>query len=235
MATTETTRERPILFSAPMIRAILAGTKTQTRRVVNPQPPTPEQFPGSSFGMWKRPDADRWEITGSVGVARDNGFRVWWKPYCNVGDRLWVRENVLFHPANNFLYKIGSGRKHHAADLSPDELKQRKHEGWRCVPSIHMPRWASRIILEVTGVRVERLQDIGELDALAEGVECERIIHGTMMTSDGKEVTGEWADGCARDGYRNLWDSINGADPAKCWKASPWVWVVSFRRVDAGK
>ena len=150
-------KERPIIFSGPMIRAILEGRKTQTRRIVKPN------------------------CLSKL------------SPYGRTGDRLWVRETWGHNPEGpGYVYR------------SDGDFDMKFHgDRWR--PSIHMPRWASRITLEVTGVRVERLQDINEEDALAEGVE---------------------------HAFRSLWESINGPGS---WDANPWVWVVEFRRVSDGK
>lgn len=176
-------KERPILFSGPMVRAILEGRKTQTRRVVKPQP---AHIPG--IGTVLNIDT----ITGRA------------CPYGNPGDRLWVRETWAH-------------RRWMLGDASPNPTTVYRADGedlkgcarWR--PSIHMPRWASRIALEVVSVRVERLQDISEDDAKAEGV----TIKGTSRY-----------DGEARDAFEALWCSINGADS---WEINPWCWCISFK------
>ena len=179
-------KERPILFSGPMVRAILSGAKTQMRRIVKPQPELLYRITGDS-------------------------------PY-HKGMRLWVRE------AWNFLGTdmMRHGRTHSTQDgvvkYLADGERRTINTKWRNVevwmarkpqsrPSIHMPRWASRITLEITGVRVERLQAISEADAAAEG--C-----------DGK--------GPLSYHYAQLWESINGPGS---WEANPWVWVVEFRRI----
>jgi hypothetical protein len=224
-------KTRPILFSGPMVRALLDGSKTQTRRV----------YKAKNGGIWPNKN----DIPGMRQILRNC-------PYGQPGDRLWVREtwqgpllaefetdaDADWHmPSHIHQYQ---DHKHcaYAADGGPapefvdaeDNLQQR----WR--PSIHMPRWASRITLEVTGVRVERLQGISEVDAMAEGVvECPipaddegpRRIGYMVGPDDGKSgltVT-------AREAYRGLWESINGPES---WEASPWVWVVEFKRVEGG-
>lgn len=173
-------RDLPILFSAPMVRAILDGSKTQTRRVA-------KEFDGLR-------DLDK--ILARF--PNQNGCR-----YGQPGDRLWVRETWAEHPdypdARRAIYRADAGSEYDA-------------ERWR--PSIHMPRWACRIELEVTGVRVERLQSISEADARAEGVE-------------GDSHPGAFVGTC-RGNFARLWESINGAGS---WDANPWVWVVEFRRV----
>ena len=225
------TRERPILFSAPMVRAILAGTKTQTRRAVNPQP-----IPATTVvGTFHHPDDDdgRGPRFWSGGPDPMNPGHSYiqpdWAipcPYGQPGDRLWVRETwrhtaSSLDEARAITEDITSGT---AVDWRATYIDQcikelgfsRKDaelldsiERWR--PSIYMPRWASRITLEVTGVRVERLQDISEADARAEGIS-----------------RSECPDWHATTDYRALWESINGPGS---WEANPWVWVVEFKRV----
>lgn len=197
-------KERPILFSGPMVRAILEGRKTQTRRIVKPQPDdnglwfmrnAPLDWREDIHGDWnpwkgETPNGDTWN--GSV--------------KCWPGDRLWVRETfgkihyegVDEHPT--YFYRADE------TDAEADALIK-----WR--PSIHMPRAASRITLEVVSVRVERLQDIREDDARAEGV--------------GEGPQEGWVTGPVV-AFADLWDSINGQD---AWLANPWVWVVEFKRV----
>jgi hypothetical protein len=214
--------ERGILFSAPMIRALLGGSKTQTRRVVK--------------------DLPLWEITeichdaGGTGKWMPNGpspsgkgmAAGHWRhcPYGQLGDRLWVREAFCMAKP---LMGTGLWPVYRATCHELDE----KHAKWK--PSIHMPRSACRILLEIVSVRVERLQDIGEQDAFAEGVPedgppCPRCGSSGWVMEGGDPVECN-ANGCgdgAVDEYRRLWESLNGAGS---WDANPWVWVVEFRRV----
>lgn len=181
-------RERPILFSGPMVRAILDGTKTQTRRVAM-------------------------HTVCGVRVARlayDPAPDVCACPYGVPGDRLWVRETFAPFSTGGAVYRADKPR------FSPGA-----HEvvGGSWHPSIHMPRWASRLSLEVTGVRVERLQDISEADAIAEG----------CHDSDGAPT--QELSGTARGAFALLWDDLN-ADRGYGWDANPWVWVVEFRKVE---
>ena len=193
-------KERPILFSAPMVRAILQGKKTQTRRIVKPQP---ESFV-TKFSVNEH----------GIGISADEAQNHVWKcPYGVAGDRLWVRETWgLFdsQPSDgperaHVFYRATDGHRH--------ELR---FQLWR--PSIHMPRWASRITLEVVAVRVERLQDITDKDVFCEGIQ--------QAVDEGLQ-----GDGSARGAFRELWSSINGADS---WAANPWVWVVEFRSLHGG-
>jgi hypothetical protein len=172
-------KEHPILFSTDMVKAILEGRKTQTRRVIKPQPVLMDKHYFKDF-------------------RKDAGGRVC--PYGQVGDRLWVRETWLPFEAqgpNAFLYK---------ADIALINLHYLK---WQ--PSIFMPRKASRITLEITNTRVERLHDITGADLLKEG-----IAHG---------MGGFKA-------YEELWNNINGKKYP--WESNPWVWVIEFRRVANG-
>ena len=190
--------ERPILFSAPMVRALLAGTKTQTRRIVKPQPTLTGPLPWTAHC-----------------------------PYGIHGDRLWVRET----------WAAGAC----ADGLSPSELyaptwlkdngglwyraDETQHPGlvsprgrWR--PSIHMPKWASRISLEIVSIRVEHLQDISEEDARAEGTQEPSV----AALIGGGDVTEQRV-------FSRLWAKINGAES---WESNPWVWALTFKRVKGG-
>ncbi|MBB5741072.1 hypothetical protein [Brevundimonas aurantiaca] len=196
-------KERPILFSGPMVRALLDGTKAQTRRVVKSR--ALEWLADAGFGP---------------GFVADpaNGLC----PYSAPGDRLWVREMHAIVPRTAYAMSEGvqqtlkPGDDHDAAVYAAAWERSRPGR-WR--PSIHMPRWASRLTLEITEVRVERLQDISEADAMAEG--ASPCANGVWF--DGKP---EFAGCDARGAYYSLWEHINGAGS---WDANPWVWAVSFR------
>lgn len=204
-----TTRERPILFSAPMVRAILAGTKTQTRRAVKPVG-NDEGFVLLDYGHgWWPYRSDDGESTMKGDMEIPHAC-----PYGWPGDRLWVRETFLDLGAC-YLYRADASAGDERALVAPGQP-------WR--PAIHMPRAASRITLEVTGVRVERLQDISEADARAEGLVWRPHAEGYCL-SDGSHFHA--AD--PRMSYWGLWDTINGQGSAA---ANPWVWVVSFTRTE---
>lgn len=221
-------KERPILFSTPMLQAILAGTKTQTRRVVKPQP----------NGVWSIPPITvvdgRWGSNGCVSDLRC--------PYGKPGDRLWVREAWMLptEPAEDmitvdyracleaetqgcdrvFLDDVTDAMFQDAQRIWDSDVKHAR-SGWRS--GIHMPRWASRLLLEITDVRVERLQSISEADAKAEGAPAEfevdlaTFVHGKSLPASTHYL-----------GFKHLWRDINGKDS---WQANPWAWVVTFKPI----
>lgn len=222
--------ERPILFSGPMVRAILDGQKTQTRRVVKLTGPDVIE---------ERDDGSPWPycVTWAHG---DDGSPWYACPYGQPGDRLWVRETWGLHGRGDYTWWCRDSIKGRTADdlLCSYELAYAadatsEYDHWR--PSIHMPRWASRLTLEVTSVRVERLQEITEEDARAEGVDWSRPEpYGERWDDDDREDPREVGyppagASFARDNFRRLWSSINGPES---WEANPWVWVVGFRRVE---
>ena len=224
-------KERPILFSAPMVRAILEGRKTVTRRVVKPQPYIANV---ADDGM------RYWNVSGAVGgrIRLEPDFLASC-PYGQPGDRLWVRESFWknedgFKPTLLLGAKATQQVEYDASlnDLDREELRQFQYKR---KPSIHMPRWASRITLEVTGMRVERLQDISEEDALAEGLH--RIEIGSGYLDRYAATAASWQEAVEqqvttyedpRNAFRDLWESINGAGS---WNANPWVWAVEFKRI----
>lgn len=203
-------KERPILFSAEMVRAILDGRKTQTRRAIK-MPRTRDAFTllDRGDGWWPYQSDD-----GESALCSDGNEHPYACPYGKPGDRLWVREAHAFVPEPAYRCSTGIYQQINPADdyqacVYRENFDRARGFSWR--PSIHMPRWASRILLEVTDVRVERLQEISDEDALAEGVYPTR--------------TGLYA-GAAKSEYRNVWEQINGAGS---WNANPWVWCVTFR------
>jgi hypothetical protein len=245
--------ERPIIFSTDMVKAILEGRKTQTRRVT---------------GLWQInlwPDDWQWakDTNRKILTAQRTGERIAindteigrpWSlmcPYGQVGDKLWVRETFWVDdelPADLPVYI------HYRADPHLEVIE--KSIKWR--PSIHMPRWASRITLEITGIRVERLQEITEEDARAEGVELilwepDDATNKALARLGAEQVTKPYPVGwrnylrkfdgryrygqpkmypdmvdSARASFFSLWDSIN-AKRGYGWSSNPWVWVISFK------
>lgn len=216
-------RERPILFSGEMVRAILAGKKTQTRRPLNTL---------------------HW-------VPRTKELLRY--PFGQVGDRLWVRETwahyqTVAHVQGRTSSEVSDGRAAYRADGFDTIAQVKEHvrsmvgvaceavevrgDAWR--PSIHMPRWASRLTLEITGVRVERLQDITESDAIAEGIGTE---------PRGPRSSEVWYQGAlhpvkglpkvfpfAHQAFESLWDALYGKTTS--WPSNPWVWVIEFRHLE---
>lgn len=212
-------KERPILMSAPMVRAILANTKTQTRRVVKWRGLEPGLNLGFS-GLRVECLGSNWVLTIPTRTSWENRSSPMLCPYGHPGDRggnhLWVRETWAAPHAFDHLPPrlIPAGaRFHYRATEDAGGLR------WR--PSIFMPRWASRILLEVTEVHVERLQSISEADAKAEGApDYEEGIDAPPL-----DKTCVWS---YRSSYLRVWETINGPES---WDANPWVWAVSFRNV----
>lgn len=210
-------KERPILFSGPMIRAILAGGKTQTRRVVRKQF-GPNAIPAEMCAE----TAEGWQTLGHSGR--------WWDdaagldedaincPFGVPGDRLWVRETWNWEKNAIGAMRDEDGPFAYAASPMCGSSIDGK---WR--PSIHMPRFASRITLEVTGVRVERLQEICEADARAEGA-----IYGPLLPMGFNWAGCDPDDSVMRSRFAVLWHGINAARGFG-WDANPWVWVVQFK------
>jgi len=189
-------KERPILFSAPMVRAILEGRKTVTRRAVK----------GSGLNFLA-------DFTPEYVALPHNHFC----PYGKPGDRLWVRETFACGLCTDQPYA-------YRATHAPEDLEAGWRDPIKWKPSIHMPRAACRILLEITDVRVERLQDITEEQAKAEGV---RLYTDHAELGDWWHVEGiDTYSADPRKSFELLWSSVGGD-----WGANPWVWVVSFRRV----
>lgn len=213
-------KERPILFSGSMVRALLDGTKTQTRRVVKAKPSDEcpkEMWPHALKDIieWRQQEGRWFGLMGWRSLAYADC------PYGYPGDRLWVRESFWGCDMPGYgdqpcvVYEDEwHGKEYHAAEVRPYARR------FGHIPGIHMPRDVSRILLEVTGVRVERLQAISEADARAEGVEFGHITD---------PQTGE-IDCDAVEAYEVLWDSLN-AKRGYGWDTNPWVWVVEFRVV----
>lgn len=224
-------KARPILFSTPMVQALLEGRKTQTRRIIKPQPYIDNRgnfcWKNSCYGqdslgsphIQKIASPIPWSHTKKVG-----------NPFGKPGDLLWVRENYYLSKQSNHLrpsedkfghvmYKAGGGANVYG----------------KLRPSIFMPRWASRITLKITDISVERLQDISEEDAKAEGLskisKDGHLYKYGIPDSDGLPGTDNtgwpWHDWEVdpRKAYKKLWQSINGVGS---WNTNPWVWVVEF-------
>ena len=218
-------KERPIIFSAPMVRAILSGAKTQTRRVMKVR----------CHSICEDGDGKLWPWSEDAELAED-----FWHPcpFGKPGDRLWVRETWQAIGGNERARRILAEPDPSRGWIEYAATVPKGHEPpprWR--PSIHMPRWASRITLEITDVRVERLQDICEADAMAEGMEP----GGGKWHSlgDGEAIFRDkhgWfaPDKCTRHNtprfaFREAWEAIHGQGS---WNANPWVWAIKFKRLD---
>ena len=253
-------KERPILFSGQMVSAILKGRKTMTRREVKPQPRYRDDVSDPSSittnGWW-------WTKPNGTGVhsqdTADECMAKALKTFCpySVGMELWVRETWAPRSDIDGAAEPERGRHYCMYRANPkddprDPMNYHDYGGkWR--PSIFMPRWASRITLEITGVRVERLHDITEGDAKAEGCTAstwgpawqgyrkvgESLHHGSTIGKsppdwmvDPKPLDMSVCDRTARQDFESLWSQINGYDS---WQANPWVWVVSFKRIEAAQ
>ena len=210
-------KERPIIFSGEMVRKILAGEKTQTRRVVKPQP-----YFWQHPNFPDKPEMGRIMHPDGYEIGKEDG------PYGKPGERLYVRETCLLLEAEHII----DGKKIvYRADATPtsEALRQQFIDAgypfkWR--PSIHMPRWASRITLEITDVRIERLQSITEEDAVAEGFE----VTGWSPTYNDPDNADCLPTFTPRDNFAEYWSVLN-AKRGFSWDSNPWVFVIEFRRV----
>lgn len=215
--------ERGMIFNGEMVRAILDGRKTQTRRIMAPQPADDIErciFPNPEVIGWKSSLRHKYGSTTAH-----------FCPYGKPGDRIWVREAFRVHSR--------------ATDVAPLVYKASERNSWteqtlrvpvavcnkpatpeKWTPSLHMPRWASRILLEITDVRVERLNSIHDVDAMREGIQnlttCSHADFGIPGVVNAQHPV---------RAFQLLWESIYGADS---WRANPWVWVIEFKRVEGG-
>lgn len=223
--------EKPILFKDDMIRAILEGRKTQTRRVVKMNHSCGKPEPIEGHGEW-------WSIheTGDIKC-----------PYGKPGDRLWVRERFAYHfiwdklPPGHIDIEVHADNYFYGDGTITGDCEDHQRGKWR--PSIHMPRWASRITLEITNVRVERLQDISEEDAIAEGAQHFPDLPGKNPWGQDARWSMEQPNsvddclGSARSAFGNYFCKLagnapNGIHDPRPWDANPWVWVIEFKRID---
>lgn len=225
--------ERGMIFNGEMVRAILDGRKTQTRRIMAPQPA--DDIERSAF---PNPDAIGWK---SSLKHKHGSTTAHFCPFGAVGDRIWVRETFQgplfdYEQMEAFLEDSSKFEKPEFCQYAADGGHRPEYQdaddnlryGWR--PSIHMPRWASRITLEITDVRVERLNAISEEDAEAEGINMEALADSQDRYDciADHNMTGRPT---ATGAFKYLWESIYGAEN---WQANPWVWVIEFKRVEGG-
>lgn len=215
-------RERPILFSTPMVQAILAGKKTKTRRIVKWQPYHEGEsinfnFSGMSLGHYCTgvPESGYVLYSRGGGGCWNQRTKPIHCPYGKPGDILWVREAWSKDKNNEYVYRANYGTTED--DSFPPSMFK-----WR--PSIFMPREACRIKLRITDIRVERLQDISEDDAKAEGVSLNYGASDERVCRFQKY----------RDAFRALWDSLN-KKRGYGWDTNPWVWVIEFEKLAANK
>ncbi|WP_175984624.1 hypothetical protein [Burkholderia stabilis] len=223
--------EHPILFSGAMVRAILDGRKTQTRRVVKHQPPfgvapiSVSRYHPTIIDR-RGEEAPGAEIFGAFSEDGEWGCK---SPVGEPGDRLWVRETCSAIELDSGLdgVRYPSDGAFLPIEDSPDaaerwiELHAYRGQKGATVPAIHMPRWSSRITLEITGVRAERLQSISWDDAIAEGI--------PDLRRAARRV--DPVEGCVAQ-FRTLWDGLNAAR-GHGWDTNPWVWRIEFRRIES--
>lgn len=215
-------KERGMIFNAEMVRALLDGRKTQTRRIMKVQPES------NQLGLLLITDSTKHSDIGKYHWAESNATgnhvrsKLFLCPFGAVGDRIWVREGFFpaplemqSEPPRKTMWNIAYRDGMQMEKLAPAEYNPTIYNYERWTPSIHMPRWASRILLEITDVRVERLKSISDRDALREGCSA-----ADMKSGD-----------CVADVFARLWASIYGSDS---WNANPWVWVIEFTRVEGG-
>ena len=229
-------KQRPILFKSSMVRAILSGKKTQTRRIVKPH------RSDDAFCLQDFNDGNGWwpyrSYDGESPFMDGNEYPIPC-PFGAVGDQLWVRETWQYYDWTEdgmpcIRYATGNQTMwaENADESAEDQWEilsrpanynidnRASDRKWR--PSIHMPRWASRITLEITSIRVERLNDISEDDALSEGaipINCDHV----RQTCNEIGCYGD----TAKAAFRGIWESTGGN-----WEANPWVWVIEFKRVE---
>ncbi|MDI9249038.1 hypothetical protein QMZ25_10605 [Stenotrophomonas sp. RS-48] len=220
------TKERPILFNGAMVRAILAGQKTQTRRAVK-VPPAFDFIGGAGDDQhdprnWGAEDENALWWALAAGPDTD---RVLACPFGKPGDRLWVRETWA-QPTS-----LDPGPTVYRADYPAcvpagfEDVPPAEEIRWR--PSIHMPRGACRLVLEITDVRVERLQEISEADAIAEGADV-HVLPDIRLPRTHPRAGRPMVYADCREIFADLWDSTGGD-----WNSNPWVWAITFKRIEA--
>lgn len=215
-------KERPIIFNAEMVRAVLVGRKAQTRRIINWRG-LDEGLNVQFSGLRASEEPNGWVIESNSRTSSEWRCQPTPCPFGAVGDRLWVRETFRVHSratdVATLIYKASEQQswtqQTHRVPIEKCN-KPAVVDTW--TPSIHMPRWASRITLEITCVRVERLNSMTEKDALAEG-----------CLGGHDSIPGYQYSATPHEHFHHVWQSIYGADS---WQANPWVWVIEFKRVE---
>lgn len=211
----EKVSEKPIIFSGPMIQQILVGNKTMTRRVVRDQESVEPLLDNPGQGNWVHKNT----LHPCDYTCTREPFDLC--PYGKPGERLWVREA---HRIVAFELSIGLAKVQYPADDSiwshmPNKLPVTVSDRLR--PSIHMPYWASRITLNLTNIKVERIQDISNEAAKAEGMDASESVERNDGSPDYTVP------------FQNAWRLMHGVDNAQSWEANPWVWCISFRRLES--
>lgn len=236
-------KERGVIFNGEMVRAILDGRKTQTRRIMKVQPKPSKSRPGDFWFSSKKLESMVHVSDLAPGNSPIADYHLFIQEHCcpfgAVGDRIWVRETARcewqrgdFKDAafeTGVTYKADGERQSFRSAEQHKTFPRRSHAAngdlaWH--PSIHMPRWASRIMLEITDVRVERLNSMHDVDAMREGIQnlttCSHSDFGIPGVVNAQHPV---------RAFQLLWESIYGTDS---WHANPWVWVIEFKRVEGG-
>jgi hypothetical protein len=204
-------KEHPIIFTKPMVQAILAGRKTMTRRIV-------KGIPHEQIVKVEQQTDLLWEFDNEL-----HDLKMWTIkcPYGKIGDRLWVRETWQHTRCIN----INPEDENYGYVYKSDGQPWDDYIGWTWKPSIHMPRLASRIILEITNIRVEKLQDITKLEAINEGIEIVDTIP-VIQYKDYEVANGIFCN--PKNSFNSLWNTIHGKDS---WNLNPWVWIIVFKKI----
>lgn len=212
-------KERGMIFNDPMVRAILDGSKTQTRRIMRVQPDSP------NFGLLRivestaRSDVGKYHWSESNACGNHTRSKLFTCPFGAVGDRIWVRETFAAFDADwKFPGRPNDLRDGPWPNLIYSAGSEKAPPKGTCRPSIHMPRWASRITLEITDVRVEQLSSISEEDARAEG-----------CAGGHDSIPDYHYSATPNEHFRHVWTSIYGEES---WLANQWAWVIEFRRIE---
>jgi len=245
-------KERPILFNPDMVAALLDERKNQTRRVVKPQPLPSTHYVNPYNKNIKHMTAWTKDHKMILGAGNIKNMAHWACPHGFPNDELWVKESHYLYghwvtltgqktktgkQKTKFCYQQSKGVMF--LDKPPKKIhtKNERGRGWHRRPSIFMPRWASRLQLKINNVKVERVQDVTEKDAIGEGV------FKFDLDKDSAEDFGAWRNylkdefsgwiGCrtAKDSFMSLWDSIN-KDRGHSWESDPWTWVVNFEKIN---
>jgi hypothetical protein len=209
-------KERPIIFSTEMVRTIIGGHKTQTRRVIKPQP----------FAVFHVKSTVKRETTESLAAMADILYREEAPkscPFGQPGDRLWVRETFGVQLEPGIFEDYPNGYVIYKADLPDGATFDYEGGGSAWRPSIHMPRWASRTVLEIINIKVGRVQEISEADAQREGWFFQNMDVNQTYDPVIMDYAHRW--------FIDLWDNLN-AKRGFPWESNPWVWIIEFKMLE---